>query len=116
MNQAVSTSSLDRDPYAAQRLHRRVAVAMPAFLILGGRRYLVQIVDLSAGGAKLDCGTALVASGAPVKLDWGGGSAQATVRWREERHAGVAFAAELDTRDVEALAKRSEALRARMAG
>jgi hypothetical protein len=104
------------DPYADRRLHPRVAVAMPAFLVLGGRRYPVQIIDLSAGGAKLDCGLALVASGAAVTLNWGGGSAGATVRWREGRLAGVAFAAELDPRDVADLARRSEALQARMRG
>ncbi|WP_300973342.1 PilZ domain-containing protein [Sphingomonas sp. LHG3406-1] len=109
-------ASAEPDPYADRRLHPRVAVAMPAFLILGGRRYPVQIVDLSAGGAKIDCGTALVAAGAPVTLNWGGGSAQATVRWREGRLAGIAFAAPLDERDVAALATRSAALAARMNG
>lgn len=89
---------------------------MPAFLTLGGRRYSVQILDLSAGGAKLDCGAALVAAGAIVSLNWGGGNAQATVRWRDGREAGVAFAAELDPRDVADLARRSEALQARMRG
>lgn len=109
-------ASAKPDPYADRRLHPRVTVAMPAFLILGGRRYPVQIVDLSAGGAKIDCGTALVAAGATVTLNWGGGSAQATVRWREGRQAGLAFAAQLDPRDVADLARRSEALGARMRG
>jgi hypothetical protein len=98
------------------RSHARVSVALPAFLVLSGRRYPVQIVDLSAGGAKLDCGLALVAAGAAVTLHWGGGSAAATVRWREERRAGIAFAAELDQRDVADLARRSQALGARMRG
>jgi hypothetical protein len=106
----------ESDPYANRRQHARVTVAMPAFLVLSGRRYPVQIIDLSAGGAKLDCGLALVAAGAAVTLLWGGGSAAATVRWREERRAGIAFAAELDPRDVSDLARRSEALRARMHG
>jgi hypothetical protein len=108
--------SLPHDPYAALRLHPRVAIAMPAFLTLGGRRYSVQILDLSAGGAKLDCGTALVAPGAVVTLNWGAGGAQATVRWREGREAGVAFTTELDPRDVADLARRTEALQARMRG
>ena len=113
---ALPVSAAESDPFANRRQHARVAVAMPAFLVLSGRRYPVQIVDLSAGGAKLDCGLALVAAGAPVTLYWGGGSAQATVRWREGRRAGIAFAAELDPRDVADLARRSEALEARMRG
>ena len=111
-----STACPQPDPYADRRLHPRVTVALPAFLILGGRRYPVQIVDLSAGGARVDCGTALVAAGAPVTLNWGGAGAQATVRWRDGRQAGLAFAAELDPRDVTDLARRSEALEARMRG
>nr|WP_314441695.1 PilZ domain-containing protein [uncultured Sphingomonas sp.] len=102
--------------FAEQRAHPRVTVALPAFLVIGGRRYSVQINDLSAGGAKIDCGTALVVAGAVVTLNWGGASAQATVRWREGRLAGLAFAAELDPRDVADLARRSEALGARMRG
>lgn len=101
---------------ANRRLHPRVAVALPAFLVLGGRRYPVQVVDLSAGGAKLDCGTALVAVGAAVTLNWGGGSSLGTVRWREGRLAGLAFAVEIDPRDVAALARRSQALSERMNG
>jgi hypothetical protein len=111
-----STAPIQPDPFADRRLHPRVTVALPAFLVLGGRRYPVQIVDLSAGGARLDCGTALVAAGAPVTLNWGATSAQATVRWRDGRQAGLAFAAELDPRDVTDLARRSEALEARMRG
>lgn len=104
------------DDLANRRLHPRVAVALPAFLVLGGRRYPVQVVDLSAGGAKLDCGQALVAMGALVTLNWGGGTAQGTVRWREGRLAGLAFAREIDPRDVADLARRSEALATRLGG
>ena len=57
-------ASAEPDPYVDQRQHPRVSVALPAFLILGGRRYPVQIVDLSSGGAKVDCGAALVVAGA----------------------------------------------------
>lgn len=106
----------DPDDVAFQRLHRRVAVALPAFLVLGGRRYSVQVIDLSAGGAKLDCGNALVAVGASVTLNWGGGTSLGTVRWRDGRLAGLAFAAEIEERDVLALARRSEALAARING
>lgn len=104
------------DDLANRRLHPRVAVALPAFLVLRGRRYSVQVVDLSPGGAKIDCAQALVATGATVTLDWGGGSSQATVRWREGRLAGLAFAVEIDARDVLSLARRSEALAARLNG
>jgi len=104
------------EPYADRRSHPRVTVALPAFQVIGGRRYPVQIVDLSAGGAKLDCGAALVVAGAVVTLNWGGASGQGTVRWREGRLAGVKFAADLDERDVADLARRSEALGARMRG
>jgi hypothetical protein len=51
-----------------------------------------------------------------VTLNWGGGSSQATVRWREGRLAGLAFAVEIDARDVLSLARRSEALAARLNG
>lgn len=102
------------DPYADRRLHPRVSVAMPAFLVIGGRRYPVQIVDLSAGGAKIDCGTALVVAGAAVTLNWGGAGAQGEVRWREGREAGVKFAVEIDERDVADLARRGRALGARL--
>ena len=104
------------DPYADRRLLVRVSVAMPAFLVIGGRRYPVQIVDLSAGGAKVDCGAALVVAGAVVTLNWGGAGSQATVRWREGRLCGLKFAAELDERDVADLARRGQALGERMRG
>lgn len=115
MTAALPASPASDDPYADRRNHPRVSVALPAFMVIGGRRYPVQIVDLSAGGAKVDCGTALVVAGAIVTLNWGA-SAQATVRWREGRQAGLAFAAELDARDVADLARRSDALSARMRG
>ncbi|GAA3998296.1 PilZ domain-containing protein [Sphingomonas humi] len=102
------------DPYAAQRQHRRVQVALPAFLVIGGRRYSVQILDLSAGGAKIDCGTALVVAGASVTLNWGGAGAQGEVRWREGREAGLKFAVEIDERDVADLARRGQALSERL--
>ena len=109
-------ASAEPDPFVDQRQHPRVSVALPAFLILGGRRYPVQIVDLSSGGAKVDCGAALVVAGAVVTLNWGGAGAQATVRWRDGRLAGLAFAAELDPRDVADLARRGQALGERMRG
>jgi hypothetical protein len=109
-------ASAEPDRFVDQRQHPRVSVALPAFLIIGGRRYPVQIVDLSAGGAKVDCGQALVVAGAVVTLNWGGAGAQASVRWRDGRLAGLAFAAELDPRDVADLARRGQALGERMRG
>ena len=55
-------------------------------------------------------------AGAVVTLNWGGAGAQGTVRWRDGRLAGLAFAAELDPRDVADLARRGQALGARMRG
>lgn len=116
MTPALRAAAAESDPYATLRQHKRVSVALPAFLVIGGRRYPVQIVDLSAGGARIDCGTALVVAGAIVTLNWGIASAHAAVRWREDRLAGLKFAADLDERDVGDLARRSEALGARMRG
>src|SRR6185503_15636677 len=60
----------DPDPYADRRVYPRVPVALPAFLQAGGKRHSVQVLDLSAGGAKLNCAISL-ASGTAVLLDCG---------------------------------------------
>jgi len=91
----------------------RVAVALPAFLQAGGVRHSVQLLDLSAGGAKLDCLVSLP-SGTPVTLDCGSLSLTGVVRWQGGGALGLSFDRELDPRDVGALAKRSSALEARM--
>ena len=49
----------DSDPFADRRVYPRVPVALPAFLQANGERHAVQIVDLSAGGAKLICSISL---------------------------------------------------------
>jgi hypothetical protein len=103
----------DHDPYADRRASPRVSVALPAFLEAAGERYHVQILDLSAGGAKLSCAAAL-ATGTAVTLDCGTLSRTAEVRWRNGGVLGMCFDSELDPRDVSALADRSTALAVRM--
>lgn len=108
-----ATSSQDADPFADRRAYPRVSVALPAFLQAGGERHFVQILDLSAGGAKLSC-AASFATGAAITLDCGTLSRAATVRWQNGKQLGLSFDSELDERDVAALAGRSTALAARM--
>jgi hypothetical protein len=90
-----------------------VSVALPAFLQAEGERHFVQILDLSAGGAKLNC-TANFSAGTAVILDCGTLSRAAAVRWQNGEQLGLSFDSELDARDVAALATRSKALAARM--
>jgi hypothetical protein len=89
----------DRDPYA--------------FLQAGGERYSVQILDLSPGGAKLDCPASL-AVGTAVILDCGTLGRSAVIRWQNAGVMGVSFDAELDMREAAALIDRSNAMAARM--
>ena len=103
------------DPFADRRAHPRVGVALPAFLQANEDRHAVHLVDVSAGGAKLKC-PANLASGTSVKLECGGLTRQAVVRWRSEGVMGVSFDKELDAREVAALANRSTALAKRMDG
>jgi len=103
----------DNATFEDRRAYPRVEVAMPAFLQANGGRHHVQILDLSAGGAKLNCLLEL-ASGTPVVLDCGTLSRGAVVRWRGGGLMGICFDSELDPRDVSALAGRSTALAARM--
>lgn len=99
--------------FADRRAYPRVPVALPAFLQVGGERFAVQIVDLSAGGAKLDC-SASVEIGTAVVLDCGALARTAVVRWRNGPALGVCFETELNARDVSALTDRSKALAVRM--
>lgn len=103
------------DPFADRRLHPRVTVALPAFLSHGEQRHSVQIVDLSAGGAKLRASLPDLA-GAKVLLDCGGGANAAVVRWQDGPFVGLSFDTALSPREVAALAGRSTALAARMRG
>lgn len=110
---AAVPSPEERDPYEDRRLHPRVPVALPAFLQAGGERHQVQILDLSAGGARLDCAVPLPA-GSAVTLDCGTLGRGAVVRWQSAGVVGLCFDSELDPRDVSALMQRSKALQARM--
>jgi hypothetical protein len=101
------------DPFADRRASPRVTVALPAFLQAGGERHAVQLLDVSAGGAKLNCPTSL-AAGTAVVLDCGTLGRAAVVRWQNGGVLGLCFASELDAREVNALIKRSSALEGRM--
>ena len=103
----------DNGPYADRRAYPRVPVALPAFLQADGERHHVQILDLSAGGAKLNCAVNL-ASGTAVILDCGVLGRAAVVRWQNGELVGLSFDSELDAREVSALLDRSKALAARM--
>ena len=103
----------DHDPYADRRLYPRVEVALPAFLEVNGERHSVRLLDLSPGGAKVNCAIALQV-GAAVTLDCGTLGRSAVVRWQNGDLFGLCFESELDARDVSALIDRSRALAARM--
>ena len=103
------------DPFADRRAFPRVTVALPAFLQAGGERHAVQLLDVSAGGAKLNCPASL-ASGTAVVLDCGTLCRTAVVRWQNGDVMGVCFESELEAREVNALINRSTALEGRMNG
>ena len=105
----------ESDPFADRRAHPRVGLALPAFLQANEERHAVHLLDVSAGGAKLRCPASL-ASGTTVKLECGGLTREAVVRWRSEGVMGVSFDQELDEREVSALANRSAALAKRLNG
>jgi hypothetical protein len=94
-----------------RRAYPRVEVALPAFLQAEGERHAVRILDLSAGGAKLDCPASLP-TGTAVILDCGTLGRAAVVRWQTAGVLGLCFDSELDARDVSALIERSKALTA----
>ena len=96
-------------PYEDRRAAPRVPIAMPAFLQVSGERHVVQLLDLSTGGAKLNC-PASVPTGAPVVLDCGTLCRSAVVRWQTGGTLGLCFDSELDGREVTALIARSVAL------
>lgn len=106
-------SAAESDAFADRRAAPRVPVALPAFLQSGGVRQSVRILDLSSGGAKLDCQTGLQA-GTAVVLDCGMLRCEAVVRWENGGAMGIRFDRELTEREVGALADRSTALAARM--
>jgi hypothetical protein len=103
----------DHDAFADRRVYPRVPVALPASLQAGVERYSVQLLDVSAGGAKLNC-AASIPAGTAVTLDCGSLACAAVVRWQNGGQMGVMFASELDGRVVSALTQRSMALEALM--
>jgi hypothetical protein len=103
----------DCDAFADRRVYPRVPVALPAFLQTDGERLAVQLLDLSPGGAKLNC-PARISVGTTVMLDCGSLGRAAVVRWQNGEFLGLCFDSELDARDVVALIDRSNALAARM--
>jgi c-di-GMP-binding flagellar brake protein YcgR len=109
----MTASAPSPDPYADRRAYARVSVALPAFLQANGERHQVHLLDVSAGGAKLNCAARLPA-GTAVTLDCGTLACSAMVRWQNGEFMGVCFDSELDAREVSALADRSKALEGRM--
>ena len=103
----------DHDSYEDRRSTPRVSVALPAFLQADCKRLSVQILDLSAGGAKLNCGIEF-AAGTAVFLDCGTLGCAGVVRWQTGGTLGLCFDSELDAREVSALSDRSNALAALM--
>lgn len=103
----------DQDPFADRRVYPRVPVALPAALQAGGERHSVQLLDVSAGGAKLRCAVCLPV-GTAVTLDCGSLACAAVVRWQNDGLMGLMFGSELDSRVVSALTERSKALEALM--
>lgn len=106
-------SPLNHDPYEDRRVYPRVPVALPAFLQANEERHAVRLLDLSPGGAKLDCAASLP-TGTAVILDCGTLGRGAVVRWNSAGVMGICFDSELDARDVAALIDRSRALDVRM--
>jgi hypothetical protein len=104
-------SAQDKDPFADRRASPRVPVALPAFVQADGERHSVQLLDLSAGGAKLICSFKL-STGTAVTLDCGTLARTAVVRWQNEGVLGMSFDSELDEREILALMRRSKALAA----
>jgi hypothetical protein len=96
---------------ADRRAYPRVEVALPAFLQADGERHFVRILDLSAGGAKLDCPASL-ATGTSVMLDCGTLCRGAVVRWQNAGVLGLCFDSELEAREISALIARSKAVAA----
>jgi len=109
MQMASPVAAADQGSFEDRRAFPRVEVALPAFLQAAGGRHAVQMIDLSAGGAKLTSSISL-ASGTAVTLDCGTFERPAVVRWQEGKFLGLSFDSELNDREMSALVDRSEAL------
>lgn len=94
-------------------MYPRVPVALPAFLQANGERHVVQLLDLSPGGAKLDC-PAVLPIGTAVTLDCGILGRTGVIRWHSGGFVGLCFDRELDPREASALIERSRALATRL--
>lgn len=110
---ASTPTPLDPSGYEDRRVYPRVPVALPAFLQTDGTRYHIQLLDVSAGGAKLNCPIDLPV-GATVLLDCGILRRAAVVRWKNAGVIGMRFDRELGEAELAALTGRSEALAARI--
>ena len=97
------------DAYADRRAYARTELALPAFLQAKGERHAVHLVDVSVGGAKLNCPVDLPV-GSAVVLDCGTLGRSAVVRWHNAGAVGICFDSPLDPRDVSALIDRSHAV------
>lgn len=91
-----------------RRTSWRVAVALPAVLIVGDDELTCAISNLSLGGAQLDAGIA-AAMGQRVRLEFVLDASEridaiATVRWRNGSQIGVQFDG-LRAREVWALSR-----------
>jgi hypothetical protein len=94
-----------------RRSHPRVVVALPAFVHVDGKRHAVQLLDLSAGGARLK-GSSAFPAGTKITLDCGTLGRAAIVRWQEGELMGICFDVELDETAVSVQVRRSQALAA----
>ena len=99
------------EEFADRRLYARTQLALPAFLQANDERLSVNLLDISAGGAKLKC-PANIQVGTAVILDCGTVGCPAIVRWQNEGVIGLCFDSPLDARVVAALIDRSRALAA----
>ena len=109
MHMASPVPATEQGSFEDRRAFPRVAVALPAFLDAAGSRHAVQMIDLSAGGAKLNCPISLT-SGTAVTLDCGTFGRPAVVRWQKDGFVGLSFDSELNDREMSALVDRSAAL------
>ncbi|HEX3423038.1 MAG TPA: PilZ domain-containing protein [Sphingomicrobium sp.] len=106
-------SPQDGTSYADRRVYPRVPVALPAFLQANGERHSAQILDLSSGGAKLNC-PASPSVGMAVLLECGTLGRPGVVRWKNGALLGLCFDSELGAQEISALMERSRALDAWM--
>jgi hypothetical protein len=111
---ASSAASVEDDPSDAdRRACPRVPVALPAFIQANGERHSAQLLDLSSGGARLNCPAGL-STGTTVILDCGTLARSAVIRWQNGALLGLCFDSELAVREISDLIERSKALAAWM--